>query len=214
MSAAGVKEKQISKAVIKRLPRYRRYLGELQKRGIEKISSKDLSELIVYTASQIRQDLNNFGGFGQQGYGYSVSYLYDEIGTILGLDKEYKLVIVGYGRLGQAMASYIANNESNFKIVGIFDVRQIIQDVEFKDAQVMTCASLAGFVKHENVDIAVITVPAEKAQIVADTVCEAGIKGVWNFTTVDLDLPEDVVVENVHISDSLHALAYYMHESL
>ncbi|MBR5229687.1 MAG: redox-sensing transcriptional repressor Rex [Firmicutes bacterium] len=214
MSAAGVKEKQISKAVIKRLPRYRRYLGELQKRGIEKISSKDLSELIGYTASQIRQDLNNFGGFGQQGYGYSVSYLYDEIGTILGLDKEYKLVIVGYGRLGQAMASYIANNESNFKIVGIFDVRQIIQDVEFKDAQVMTCASLAGFVKHENVDIAVITVPAEKAQIVADTVCEAGIKGVWNFTTVDLDLPEDVVVENVHISDSLHALAYYMHESL
>ena len=102
--------KAISKAVIKRLPRYRRYLGELKKRGVEKISSKDLSELIGYTASQIRQDLNNFGGFGQQGYGYSVANLYDEIGNILGLNKEYKIVVVGYGRLGQAMASYINKN--------------------------------------------------------------------------------------------------------
>ena len=210
MNAGNTKEKQISKAVIKRLPRYRRYLGELKKKGIEKISSKDLSELIGYTASQIRQDLNNFGGFGQQGYGYNVNLLYDEIGTILGLDKKYQIVIVGYGRLGQAMASYIANNEGNFHIAGIFDVRQIIQDVEFKDAQILTCGSLSGFVKKENIDIAVITVPAEKAQIVADTVCGAGIKGIWNFTAVDLDLPEDVVCENVHVSDSLHALAYYM----
>ena len=189
-----MREKQISKAVIKRLPRYRRYLKELQKKGIEKISSKDLSKLIGYTASQIRQDLNNFGGFGQQGYGYSVSYLYEEIGAILGLDKEYKIVIVGYGRLGQAMASYIANNEGNFHICGIFDVKQIIQDVEFKDAQIMTCGSLAGFIKKENIDIAVIT-------------------GIWNFTAVDLELPEDVAVENVHMSDSLHALAYYMQDA-
>ena len=147
MNTGNTKEKQISKAVIKRLPRYRRYLGELKRKGIEKISSKDLSELIGYTASQIRQDLNNFGGFGQQGYGYSVDYLYDKIGTILGLDKKYQIVIVGYGRLGQAMASYIANNESNFHIAGIFDVRQIIQDVEFKDAQILTCGNLSGFVK-------------------------------------------------------------------
>lgn len=208
-----MREKQISKAVIKRLPRYRRYLKELQKKGIEKISSKDLSKLIGYTASQIRQDLNNFGGFGQQGYGYSVSYLYEEIGAILGLDKEHKIVIVGYGRLGQAMASYIANNEGNFHICGIFDVKQIIQDVEFKDAQIMTCGSLAGFIKKENIDIAVITVPAEKAQIVADTVSGAGVKGIWNFTAVDLELPEDVAVENVHMSDSLHALAYYMQDA-
>ena len=108
------------------------------------------------------------------------------------------------------MANYIANNESSFHIAGIFDVKQIIQDVEFKDAQIMTCGNLSGFVKNENIDIAVITVPAEKAQIVADTVCDAGIKGIWNFTAVDLDLPEDVVCENVHVSDSLHALAYYM----
>lgn len=204
--------KQISKAVIKRLPRYRRYLLELEKKGKKKISSKDLSNLIGYTASQIRQDLNNFGGFGQQGYGYSVPYLKEEISNILGLDREYKMVIVGYGRLGQAIANYIYNNEKNFNIVGIFDVKQIIQDVEFKDAQIMTCSSLRNFVEKENVDIAVITVPTEKAQIVANTVVDAGIKGIWNLTATDLDLPDDVACENVHMSDSLHALAYYMQE--
>ena len=211
-----MKEKQISKAVIKRLPRYRRYLRELQKKGVEKISSKDISKLIGYTASQIRQDLNNFGGFGQQGYGYSVTNLYEEIGNILGLDKVYKMAIVGYGRLGRAIASYIANNEPKFQIVGIFDVKQIIQDiddVEFKNAQIMTCKSLASFVKSEHVDIAVITVPAEKAQLVADTVADAGIKGIWNLTAVDLELPEGIAVENVHMSDSLHALVYYMQDT-
>ena len=211
-----MKEKQISKAVIKRLPRYRRYLRELQKKGVEKISSKDLSKLIGYTASQIRQDLNNFGGFGQQGYGYSVTNLYEEIGNILGLDKVYKMAIVGYGRLGRAIASYIANNEPKFHIVGIFDVKQIIQDiddVEFKSAQIMTCKSLASFVESEHVDIAVITVPAEKAQLVADTVADAGIKGIWNLTAVDLELPEGIAVENVHMSDSLHALVYYMQDT-
>ena len=206
----GKSENRISKAVIKRLPRYRRYLGELKKKGIEKISSKDLSELIGYTASQIRQDLNNFGGFGQQGYGYSVENLYDEIGQILGLDKTYKMIIIGYGRLGQAMANYIKNNEPNFDIVGIFDIRQIVEGVDFPGAQVMTCKSIGSFVRDEKVDIAVITVPQEKAQIVADTVSDAGIKGIWNFTAVDLELPQDVMVENIHMADSLHALAYYM----
>lgn len=206
------KEKQISKAVIKRLPRYRRYLRELQKRGVEKISSKDLSKLIGYTASQIRQDLNNFGGFGQQGYGYSVDYLYEEIGNILGLNKAYKIVIVGYGRLGQAMASYIDKNEKNFHIVGIFDVKQSIQNVEFQDAVISTCGSLASFIEKEKVDIAVVCVPPEKAQLVADTVSGAGVKGIWNFTAVDLELPENIAVENVHMSDSLHALAYYMQD--
>ena len=206
------KDKQISKAVIKRLPRYRRYLRELQKKGVEKISSKDLSNLIGYTASQIRQDLNNFGGFGQQGYGYSVDYLYEEIENILGLNKVYKIVIVGYGRLGQAMANYISNNEKNFRIAGIFDVKQSIQDVEFQDAVVLTCGSLANFVEKEDVDIAVMCVPPEKAQLVADTVAGAGVKGIWNFTAVDLELPEHIAVENVHMSDSLHALAYYMQD--
>ncbi len=202
--------KLISKAVIKRLPRYRRYLGELKKKGVEKISSKDLSELIGYTASQIRQDLNNFGGFGQQGYGYSVANLYDEIGNILGLNREYKIVVVGYGRLGQAMASYIDKNEKQFHIAGIFDVSNKVKDVEFKDAFVSTCEDLKDFVRKNEIDIAVITVPREKGQIVADTLVDAGIKGIWNFSSVDLELPERISVENVHMSDSLHALAYYM----
>ena len=202
--------KPISKAVIKRLPRYRRYLGELKKKGVEKISSKDLSELIGYTASQIRQDLNNFGGFGQQGYGYSVANLYDEIGNILGLNKTYEIVVVGFGRLGQAMASYIDKNEKQFHIAGIFDVSNKIKDVEFKDAFVSTCEDLKEFVQTNNIEIAVITVPREKGQIVADTLVDAGIKGIWNFSSVDLELPERISVENVHMSDSLHALAYYM----
>lgn len=201
---------KISDAVVNRLPVYRRYLEELMHEDVERISSNDLSKRIGFTASQIRQDLNNFGGFGQQGYGYSVKYLYDEIGTILGLDETYKMVVVGYGRLGQALASYIANNEPNFNIVGIFDVRQIIQDVEFQGAQVMTCKSLGDFIKEEGVDVALVTVPAVKAQMVADTVCAAGIKAIWNLTSVDLDVPPEVVIEDVHMSDSLHALAYYM----
>ena len=202
--------KPISKAVIKRLPRYRRYLGELKKKGVEKISSKDLSELIGYTASQIRQDLNNFGGFGQQGYGYSVANLYDEIGNILGLNKTYEIVVVGFGRLGQAMASYIDKNEKQFHIAGIFDVSNKVKDVEFKDAYVSTCEDLKEFVQKKNIEIAVITVPREKGQIVADTLVDAGIKGIWNFYSGDLELPERISVENVHMSDSLHALAYYM----
>ena len=204
---------EISKAVIRRLPRYYRYLGELLQNEVVRISSKELSERMKVTASQIRQDLNNFGGFGQQGYGYSVTKLREEIGNILGLDKTYKMVVIGYGRLGQAIASYVANNEPNFKIVGIFDVKQIIKeihDVQFKDAQIMTCGSLSNFIKNEKVDIAVITVPAEKAQLVADTAVDAGIKGIWNLTAVDLDVPENVALENVHMSDSLHALIYYM----
>ena len=202
--------KVISKAVIKRLPRYRRYLGELKKRGVEKISSKDLSELIGYTASQIRQDLNNFGGFGQQGYGYSVENLYKEISNILGLNKDYKTVIVGYGRLGQAMASYIDKNEKQFRIAGIFDVSDKVVNEVFKNAQVYAFNDLKEFVVENDIEIAVITVPREKGQVVADTLVEAGIKGIWNFSSVDLELPDNVCVENVHMSDSLHALAYYM----
>ena len=204
--------KVISKAVIKRLPRYRRYLGELKKRGVEKISSKDLSELIGYTASQIRQDLNNFGGFGQQGYGYSVENLYNEISNILGLNKEYRTVVVGYGRLGQAMASYIDKNEKQFRIAGIFDVSDKVVNEVFKNVQVYAFDDLKDFVIKNDIEIAVVTVPREKGQVVADTLVEAGIKGIWNFSSVDLELPDNVCVENVHMSDSLHALAYYMKE--
>ncbi len=133
----------------------------------------------------------------------------------MGLDKEYKIVIVGYGRLGQAMAGYISKNEKNFHIVGIFDVKQSIQgiqDVEIGDVFMSTCGSLANYIAEEQVDIAVICVPPEKGQIVADTVVGAGVKAIWNFTAIDLDVPDKVAVENVHMSDSLHALVYYMNE--
>mgnify|MGYP002514204405 CR=1 FL=1 len=142
----------ISESVIRRLPRYYRFLSQLEEAGIERTSSRELGVQLGLTASQIRQDLNNFGGFGQQGYGYSVKYLYDEIGVILGLDKQYKIVIVGYGRLGQAMANYIKKNEGNFHISGIFDVKQQIRDVEFDDAQILTCANLSTFIEKEGVD--------------------------------------------------------------
>lgn len=206
---------QISKAVIRRLPKYRRCLNELIKKGITKVSSSELADLMGYTASQIRQDLNNFGGFGQQGYGYSVDKLYEEIDKILGLNKSYNMIIVGFGRLGQAMGSYIINSEPNFRIVGIFDVKQTIQSAEhdeFKDAQVMTCKSIISFVKENPVDIALIAVPSYKAQVVAETVVEAGVKAIWNFTAVDLDLPDDIKIQDIHAADSLYALAYYINE--
>jgi redox-sensing transcriptional repressor len=201
---------KVSNAIIRRLPRYRRYLGQLKLKSIKKISSGELSELIGYTASQIRQDLNTFGEFGQQGYGYSVENLYKEISNILGLNKEYKTVIVGYGRLGQAMASYIDKNEKQFRIAGIFDVSDKVVSEVFKNAQVYAFNDLKEFVADNDIEIAVITVPREKGQVVADTLVEAGIKGIWNFSSVDLELPDNVCVENVHMSDSLHALAYYM----
>ena len=205
-------ERKISKIVVRRLPRYMRYLRELEKKGVSKVSSKELSELMGHTASQIRQDLNNFGGFGQQGYGYSVENLHNEIRSILGLDREYRVVVVGFGRLGQAIANYLKKNEPSFNIVGIFDIKDNVQGAEFPGAEMLTCKSLKSFVDEKNVDIAVITVPMEKAQIVADTVCEAGVKGIWNLTSVDLEIPEDVAVENVHMSDSLHSLAYFLNE--
>ncbi len=203
-------KKKISEPVIRRLPRYRRYLGELMKDGVERISSGKLSEMMGYTASQIRQDLNNFGAFGQQGYGYKVDFLYEQIGKIMGLDKEYSMVIVGFGRLGQAIAGYIDQYEKQFRITGIFDLPDKVEDIEFKDAYVADMDSIKDFCSRHKVDMALLTVPRSEAQHACDTVCEAGIKGIWNFTSVDLKIPEDVHCENVHMSDSLHELSYHL----
>ena len=211
-NTAQEKKKRVSKPVIKRLPRYRRFLGELMKEGVERISSAKLSELMGYTASQIRQDLNNFGAFGQQGYGYKVDFLYEQIGNIMGLDKEYYIIVVGFGRLGQAMAGYIDQYEKQFKIAGIFDVPDKAASIEFKDVYVSDMDSLKDFCKKHKVDMAVLTVPRSEAQHACDTVVDAGIKGIWNFTSVDLKLPEEVYCENVHMSDSLHELSYHLNE--
>lgn len=203
-------KKKVSKPLVKRLPRYRRYLGELMKEGVERISSAKLSEILGYTASQIRQDLNTFGAFGQQGYGYKVDFLYDQIGSIMGLDKEYKLVIVGFGRLGQALAGYIDQYEKQFQIAGIFDLPDKAAEIEFKDVHAFDLDSLKEFCRKHKVDMAVLTVPRSVAQQVCDTVVDAGIKGIWNFTSVDLVTPNGVHCENVHMSDSLHELTFHL----
>ena len=208
-----MKEKaKISNAVIKRLPRYRRYLKELSKKGVDKISSNEFSSLIGYTASQIRQDLNNFGGFGQQGYGYNVEGLYNEISAILGLDKHYKMVVVGAGNLGQAIVNYIYS-KSGFNVEGIFEVNPRLIGISINDIKIMDYEGLVEFVEEHNTDIGIICVTRDNAQEVADKLCFAGIRGIWNFAPVDIELPDHVSLENVHLSDSLHSLAYHMNRA-
>ena len=200
--------KQISKAVIKRLPRYYRYLGELLEDNVERISSNDLSKKMRVTASQIRQDLNNFGGFGQQGYGYNVKYLYTEIGKILGLDTVHPMIIVGAGNLGQALANYVEFEKRGFKLVGIFDVNPVLEVIAVRGIEIQIISDLPFFLKENNVEIAILTLPKNKAIDMADILIENGIKAIWNFAHVDLDTPDGVIVENVHLSESLMTLSY------
>lgn len=204
------KQAKISNAVIKRLPRYRRYLNELRKKGVDKISSNEFSSLIGYTASQIRQDLNNFGGFGQQGYGYSVEGLYNEISAILGLDRCYKMVIAGAGNLGQAIANYTYYYKAGFVVCGIFEINPRFIGMKINDIEVMDYENIVEYVEHNNIDIGIICTSKDSAQEVADKLCFAGVRGLWNFAPVDIEVPNHVAIENVHISDSLHSLAYHM----
>ena len=199
---------KVSNAIIRRLPRYRRYLGYLQTKGIKKISSNELSEMIGYTASQIRQDLNTFGEFGQQGYGYEVDRLYREINRILGLDREYKTVVVGCGNLGQAITNYTYYYKIGFNIIGLFDANPKIVGNVINDVEVMDSADLEDYVKREKIDIGIICVNRENAQKVADALVLGGVKGIWNFAPIDLNIPENVALESVHLSDSLHALSF------
>ena len=198
----------ISQAVIKRLPRYYRYLGELKDEGVMRISSRELSSLMHVTASQIRQDLNHFGGFGQQGYGYNVRNLYDEIGKILGLDKNHKLVVIGAGHLGQALSNYVNFERRGFHILGIFDSDPKLVGKKIRDVFVSPMEKLEEFIKGNDIDIAVLTIPKSSAVGVADTLVKCNIKAIWNFAHVDLAVPDDVVVENVHLSESLMRLSY------
>lgn len=204
----GVEEKEISQAVIGRLPRYFRYLGELKDQGVERISSQELSELMKVTASQIRQDFNNFGGFGQQGYGYNVEYLYQEIGKILGLDQTHHLIIIGAGNLGQALANYVNFERRGFLFKGIFDKNPELYGKKVRGMEVQPMENMEKFIKENAVDIAVLTIPKTGAVNVAEVLKENGIKAIWNFAHVDLNLPADIQVENVHLSDSLMKLSY------
>ena len=199
---------KISNAVVKRLPIYLRYLEDLMKNNVERISSNELSSLIVFTASQIRQDLNNFGGFGQQGYGYNIKGLYKEINSILGLDREYRMVIVGTGNLGQALANYSKYHKSGFPIVGMFDINPKIIGLRINDIEVMDCDYLVDFLNENHVDIGIITTDKAAAQSVANKLVEGNVRGIWNFATCDLKVPKRIQVENVHVTDSLNTLAY------
>ena len=203
-----VDEKEISQAVITRLPRYFRYLGELRDEGVERISSQELSKLMRVTASQIRQDFNNFGGFGQQGYGYNVEYLYIEIAKILGLNKEHHLIIIGAGNLGQALANYMNFEKRGFIFKGIFDINPHLVGKKIKNILVEPMENMPSFVKENNVDIAVLTIPKSCAVQVAEQLTTCGIKAIWNFAHIDLNVPDEVLVENVHLSDSLMRLSY------
>lgn len=203
-----LESRDISQAVIRRLPRYYRYLGELLENGVERISSNDLSKQMKVTASQIRQDLNNFGGFGQQGYGYNVKYLYTEIGKILGLEEDHNIVIIGAGNLGQALANYAAFEKRGFILSGIFDVNPRLQGMTIRGVPIRMMDELKSFVKENDVEIAVLTIPKKKAIEVANMLVDNGVRAIWNFAHTDLNLPENIIVENVHLSESLMQLSY------
>ena len=203
-----MEQRKISRAVISRLPRYYRYLGDLLEAGVERISSSDLSKKMHVTASQIRQDLNNFGGFGQQGYGYNVKYLYTEIGKILGLDRCHNFIIIGAGNLGQALANYASFERSGFILKSLFDVNPRLEGVTIRGILVRMVDELEDFLKNNDIEIAALTLPKSKAIEVADILVDNGVKGIWNFAHTDLSLPKDVVVENVHLSDTLMKLSY------
>ena len=200
--------REISQAVIRRLPRYYRYLGELLENGVERISSNDLSKKMHVTASQIRQDLNNFGGFGQQGYGYNVKYLYTEIGKILGLEEDHDMVIIGAGNLGHALANYAAFEKRGFVLKGIFDVNPTLKGMTIRGVPIHMMDELEDFVKNNDIEIGILTIPKAKAIEVANQLGSYGVKAIWNFAHTDLNLPDDVIVENVHLSESLMRLSY------
>jgi redox-sensing transcriptional repressor len=201
---------KISNAVIRRLPRYRRVLEELKNKGVERISSSELGALTGYTASQIRQDFNNFGGFGQQGYGYNVKSLFTQMGLILGLDREYQMVIIGCGNLGQAIANYANYYKRGFKITAMFDVNPKLIGISINDIEVQDYENLDEYLKENETDIGIICTSKNSAQDVADKLSSGKVKGIWNFAPADIEVGEEIVLENVHLSDSLNTLAYYI----
>ncbi len=204
-----MQEKEISQAVIRRMPRYYRYLGELLDAGVERISSNELSRRMDVTASQIRQDLNNFGGFGQQGYGYNVKYLHEEIGKVLGLNERHNIIVMGAGNLGQALANYMKFEKHGFVIIGLFDVNPALDGMTVRGIRIHMLDELERFCADHQVDIAALTLPKERADAIANRLVGLGIHAIWNFAHVDLKLIDhDVVVENVHLSDSLMQLSY------
>ena len=199
----------VSVSVIKRLPRYYRFLGELKKSGIVRISSGELSKRMGFTASQIRQDLNCFGGFGQQGYGYNVDQLYREIGKILGVDNDIKAILIGAGNLGKAIATHMSFEQRGFNLIGIFDKNEALAGQLVRNIPVRHVSGMYNFCRDNSPAVAVLCIPSESAKEIIDELIPLGIKGFWNFSHYDIanNYP-DVAVENVHLSDSLMMLSY------
>ena len=203
-----MEQKPISQAIITRLPRSYRYLGELIAQGVERISSNEFSKLMGVTASQIRQDLNNFGGFGQQGYGYNVKNLYMEIGKILGIDRVHNIVVIGAGNFGRALAGYSDFERRGFRIKALFDRDPKKVGTDINGIEVYPIDQVQDYIRKNNIEIVALTVPKEAAIALAQTLVGTGIKGIWNFAHTDLRVPKDIIVENVHLSESLMRLSY------
>ena len=206
------KKKNVSMAVIKRMPKYYRYLGELVKNDVDRISSKELGEKIGFTASQIRQDLNNFGDFEQQGYGYNVKELHNQIGAILGVGKEYNAVLIGAGNIGQAIANYSRFTDIGLGITAIFDANPKLVGMRIRDVEIKDIDELKGYLEENHIDMGILCVPRINAQKVCDVLVNGGVRGIWNFAPIDLHVPETVKVENVHLSESLLTLVYQMNK--
>ena len=196
----------ISEAVIKRLPKYYRQIKMLDDANVERVSSSTLAEILGITASQVRQDFYNFGGFGQQGYGYDVKNLRSEIAQILGLDKDYNMIIVGAGHIGQALTGYRGFAKEGFHIKALFDIN--VQEKTYNGVPVLQMFNLQDYLKENQIDIAVIATQADSAEDVARELIKNGIKSIWNFAPIDLKVPKDVVVENISMSESLFVLSY------
>ncbi len=203
---------RVSDAVVRRLPMYYRHLKELEKAGVVRISSQELGERMNLTASQIRQDINCFGGFGQQGYGYHVANLKERIGEILGLARDYHVIIVGAGNIGRAVANYAGFEREGFHVQAMFDVSSALVGIDVHGILVQPMDKLDAWLQAHQVDIAVLCVPKAHAQETADQLVHGGVRAIWNFAPVDLALPEGVAIQNVHLSDSLHILSYRMNE--
>lgn len=204
------KNNKVSMAVVRRLPKYYRYLSELKENEIMRISSQELSKLTGFTASQIRQDLNNFGGFGQQGYGYNVDDLYEQLGKILGLDTTYETIIIGAGNLGQAIANYKGFSSAGFKVSALFDKNPKMIGLNIRGIQIHDMDELVDYIKANGVEIGIICTPKEGSQDIANLLAKSGIKAIWNFAPADLKVPENVVIENVHLNESLFTLSFLM----
>jgi len=203
----------ISPLVIKRLPRYYRFLEELLKEGKNRISSAELAKRMGLTASQIRQDLNCFGGFGQQGYGYSVMELKDSIAEILGIDKNEKAILIGAGNLGRAIGAHVKFDRYGFKLIGVFDKKESAAGLIINDIPVRHIKGLENFCRDNKPTVAILCIPKAEAQKIVDELIALGIKGFWNFTHYDIAVNHpEVKVENVHLSDSLMTLRYHIKE--